>query len=120
MWKKSIHVFQPGILIGTNIQICQCISPWLGLSRSSDVSRNQLGRGSSDGDKRKYDSDSSEEEDIDGVAIEDAGAKKQKVTIGFNKTFGSIKTIGFAEKKNPAPITIKLGAQVRYWLVFSW
>ncbi|KAG8194644.1 hypothetical protein JTE90_003117 [Oedothorax gibbosus] len=82
-----------------------------GLSRSSDVSRKQLARSSSDGEKRKYDSDSSEE-DIDGVAIEDAAIpKRQKVSLGFNKTFGSAKSFGFTEKKNPAPITIKLGAQ---------
>ncbi|XP_054707497.1 PEST proteolytic signal-containing nuclear protein-like [Uloborus diversus] len=62
-----------------------------------------------DGGKRKH--SSSEEEDIDGVALEDAEPKKMKVSMGFSKTFGSVKSVGLTEKKGPAPITIKLGAQ---------
>ncbi|KFM76681.1 PEST proteolytic signal-containing nuclear protein, partial [Stegodyphus mimosarum] len=87
-----------------------------GLSRSDvswskQTSRSVSDLSTSDGEKRKRDSDSSGSEDIDGVALEDPGPKKQKVTVGFNKTFGSIKSVASNEKKNPAPITIKLGLQ---------
>lgn len=74
------------------------------MSHSSDED------GSSDGEKRRHDDD--EEEDIDGVALEEPMPKKQKITMGFNKTFGSIKSAAVNEKKNIAPITIKLGPQV--------
>lgn len=76
------------------------------MSRSDDESDGE----SSDGDKRKHE-DESEEEDIDGVAMEEPQPKKQKITMGFNKTFGTIKSAAVNEKKNVAPITIKLGAQ---------
>ncbi|XP_015903239.1 PEST proteolytic signal-containing nuclear protein [Parasteatoda tepidariorum] len=68
----------------------------------------------SDREKRKLSSDpsDSEEDDIDGVAmLEEAFPKRQKVSVGFSKTFGSVTSIGNSDKKNPAPITIKLGAQ---------
>ncbi|GFU11776.1 PEST proteolytic signal-containing nuclear protein [Nephila pilipes] len=80
-----------------------------GLSRSDVSGQRPLpGTGkAADGEKRKFDDD----DDIDGVAMDDADPKKLKVSAGFNKTFGSLKTVGFSEKKNPAPITIKLGSQ---------
>ncbi|GFX22680.1 PEST proteolytic signal-containing nuclear protein [Trichonephila clavipes] len=84
-----------------------------GLSRSDVSGQRPLpstGK-AADSEKRKFDEEEEEEEDIDGVALEDAEPKKQKVTASFNKTFGSLKTVGFSEKKNPAPITIKLGVQ---------
>lgn len=74
--------------------------------------------GSNDGDKRKHDGEDAGDEDIDGVAMDDPVPKKQKISVGFNKTFGSIKSVGANEKKNIAPITIKLGAQVRKKLPF--
>lgn len=107
-------MFFSWILFGTNIQISQCVSPWLGLSHSSDED------GSSDGEKRRHDDDDDdEEEDIDGVALEEPLPKKQKITMGFNKTFGSIKSAAVNEKKNIAPITIKLGPQVNNFISFQ-
>lgn len=37
--------------------------------------------------------------------------KKEKITMGFSKTFSSAKST--QEKKSLAPISIKLGAQVK-------
>lgn len=75
--------------------------------------------GSSDGEKRRHDDDD-DEEDIDGVAMEEPLPKKQKITMGFNKTFGSIKSASVNEKKNIAPITIKLGAQVNILVIICF
>ncbi|GIY40465.1 PEST proteolytic signal-containing nuclear protein [Caerostris darwini] len=77
-----------------------------GLSCSDGRLKDENSRKTDDNVKRKF-----ENEDIDGVALDDTEPKKQKVSVGFNKTFGSLKTIRFSEKKNPTPITIKLGAQ---------
>ncbi|KAF8792716.1 PEST proteolytic signal-containing nuclear [Argiope bruennichi] len=78
-----------------------------GLSCSDGQQRIPSSGKDVDGEKRKFE----EEEDIDGVALDDSEPKKQKVNVGFTKTFGSLKTLKFNEKKNPAPITIKLGSQ---------
>lgn len=107
----SIDVFQLDIIWNKNIQISQCVSPWLGLSHSDD-------EGSSDGDKRKHD-DEEDDEDIDGVSLEEPVPKKQKISLGFNKTFGKLKSATVNEKKNVAPITIKLGSQVALHFFYS-
>ncbi|XP_023225903.1 PEST proteolytic signal-containing nuclear protein-like [Centruroides vittatus] len=59
----------------------------------------------SDTEKRKLDKD----EDSGGGGSNGAGIKKHKISMGFSRTFGSVTT--HQEKKNPSPITIKLGNQ---------
>ncbi|CAL1283921.1 unnamed protein product [Larinioides sclopetarius] len=81
-----------------------------GLSRSDGHQRISSSGKDVDSEKRKYEEEE-EEEDIDGVALDDSEPKRRKVNVGFTKTFGSLKTLKFNEKKNPAPITIKLGSQ---------
>lgn len=58
-----------------------------------------------DAEKRKLDKD----EDSGGGGANGAGIKKHKISMGFSRTFGSVTPL--QEKKNPSPITIKLGNQ---------
>lgn len=63
-----------------------------------------------DTEKRKLvPNDEDEGGGLDGAEMPDPGVKKQKITMGFSKTFGAVRSV--PEKKSPAPITIKLGAQ---------
>lgn len=85
-------------------------------SNSRGQSSSNTDRHSLDGEKRKLEMDrggggrtssSSDDEEYNETV-----AKKQKITMGFNKTFSSAKTS--QEKKSLAPISIKLGAQVAF------
>ncbi|GIY06424.1 hypothetical protein CEXT_150611 [Caerostris extrusa] len=66
-----------------------------GLNCSDGCLKDENSRKTDDNVKRKF-----ENEDIDGVALDDTEPKKQKVSVGFNKTFGSLKTIRFSEKES--------------------